>query len=1044
MFGIIEDYLNKITEIFEQGDAREESFYPALKELLEQYCQAQNFTGVYITVLPKKTEAGNPDFRIWDGRQHITGYIEAKEPNKNLDKVEESEQLIKYLQTFPNLILTNFLEFRLYRNGQLTESVQIGSPFVLDNLKTVPPKQKGKELFQLFEKFFSFSLPKVYDAKTLAGELAKRTKFLKEIVANELKENRSQDLRGFYDAFNKYLISDLKELEFSDLFSQTITYGLFAARTRSNDGFNRNLAYSNIPQTIGILKDLFKFISFGNLPKQMEWIIDDISDVLAVTDVYRILDEYFHQHKGSDPIVHFYETFLSEYDQSTREKRGVYFTPEPVVSYIVRSVDEVLKNQFGLEGGIANRKVTVLDPAAGTLTFLAEAAKVAVEEFTAIYGEGGRSKFIKEHILENFFAFELMMAPYAIGHLKISFLLEELGYKLQYGERFKHYLTNTLEMTELEQTILPGIASLSRESHLASQVKKEMPILVIIGNPPYSGHSANVGEWIRKEIKEYYQVDGKPLKEKNPKWLQDDYVKFIRFAQWKIEQAGEGILGFITNHSYLDNPTFRGMRQSLLKTFDEIYILDLHGSSRKKERTPGGGIDENVFDIQQGVAIGIFVKTKSNKQRPKKIKKKILHSEIWGTREEKYEWLRAHNITNTEWTQLQPKPDYYLFKPRDEDLLSFYEKFSKITDIFPVNSVGIVTARDDFAVAFDRNVLERRIRQFVDKNLPDEVIKYTFNLYDTSKFKLSESRKEVMQEPNWQKHIVKLLYRPFDERWVFYHDSVVERTRKEVMQHMLMGENLGLITIRRSRSPETWRFAFISNTIISGATSISSLDINYLFPLYLYTKQEKPKKKSVKLSSWLIFEPRADYSILRKPNISGEIFEKLAVLYNEMPSPEKILYYIYAILFSNTYRTKYAEFLKIDFPRIPFARDYSVFNKIARLGERLANLHLLKDSVRPGAKFQGTGDSKVDKIEYDANTGRIYINSENYFEGIEPDVFDYFIGGYRVCEKWLKDRKNRELSLEDVQSFCKIVGVLRETIQIQSEIDNIYLLVENF
>src|SRR4030065_744286 len=385
-----------------------------------------------------------------------------------------------------------------------------------------------------------------------------------------------------------------------------------------------------IPRTIGILRDVFRFVSLGDLPRQMEWIIDDISDVLATTNVYKILDEYFNKHKGKDPIVHFYETFLAEYDPKTREKVGVYYPPEPVVSYIVRSLHHVLKEHFKRSDGLAGEPVPVLDPAAGTLTFLAEAAKLAVEEFVSKYGEGAKANFIRNHILKNFYAFELMMAPYAVGHLKMSFLLEELGYKLQKDDRFKLYLTNTLEMEELAQTSLPGMASLSEESHLAGKVKRERPILVILGNPPYSGHSANKGDWIKDQIETYKKVDGKPLGEKNPKWLQDDYVKFIRFAQWKIDQIGEGVLGFITNHSYLDNPTFRGMRQSLTDSFDEIYILDLHGNSLKKEQWPDGSKDENVFDIQQGVAIAFFIKYK-DEDKPHK----VFHSEIYGLREEK-------------------------------------------------------------------------------------------------------------------------------------------------------------------------------------------------------------------------------------------------------------------------------------------------------------------------------------------------------------------------------------------------------------------------
>jgi predicted helicase len=348
-----------------------------------------------------------------------------------------------------------------------------------------------------------------------------------------------------------------------------------------------------------------------DIPKQMEIIIDDIAEVLAVSDAKKILDKYYHEGKGSDPVLHFYETFLSVYDPETREKRGVYYTPEPVVSFIVRSLHQILKDKFDMPDGLASKDVTLLDPAGGTLGFLAKSIEIAVEEIKNKVGEGIVRSFIKERVIENYYAFELMMAPYAIGHMKMSFLLEELGYRMEDDERIKYYLTNTLDMKELEETRFPGMSSLSTESHEAGKVKKQVPILVILGNPPYSGHSSNTGEWISEEIKDYYKVDGKPLGEKNPKWLQDDYVKFIRFAQWKIDQAGEGVLGFITNHSYLDNPTFRGMRHSLMNSFDEIYILDLHGNSLKKEKAPDGSKDENVFDIHQGVAIAFMIKHKN-------------------------------------------------------------------------------------------------------------------------------------------------------------------------------------------------------------------------------------------------------------------------------------------------------------------------------------------------------------------------------------------------------------------------------------------------
>jgi type I restriction-modification system DNA methylase subunit len=1029
---MLKAYFKRIFDVASKGDATESSYYSSLEELLKNYAVSINKKNVHITTLPKKTDAGNPDFRIWDGKQQIVGYIEAKAPTvENLDQIEESEQLKRYLHTFPNLILTNFFEFRLFRNGLRTDKVLIGRPFIVHKLKTIPPVEKESEFLKLLEKFFSFSFPKVYDAKALAIELAKRTRFLKdEVISQELEEEEKQgkeNILGFYKAFKEHLISGLTKEDFADLYSQTIAYGLFAARTRTENGFNRKLAYDKIPKTIGILRDVFKFISLGDLPQQMEWIIDDISEVLATTDVYKILDEYFNKHKGKDPIVHFYETFLSEYDPKTREKRGVYYTPEPVVSYIVRSLHRILKEHFDKKDGFASQAVTVLDPAAGTLTFLAEAAKLASDEFISKYGDGKKSGFIKEHILKNFYAFELMMAPYAIGHLKMSFLLEELGYKLQADDRFKLYLTNTLEMEELAQTELPGMISLSEESHLAGKVKKDQPILVILGNPPYSGHSTNVYD----EVKAYYQVDGKPLGEKNPKWLQDDYVKFIRFSQWKIDQAGEGILGFITNHSYLDNPTFRGMRQSLMESFDEIYLLDLHGNSLKKEKCPDSSKDENVFDIQQGVAIALFIKKKG-------LKKKISHSELWGVRENKYDWLDKNDLTTTKWKKINPKSEFYLFIPRDEKLLSQYQNYPKVTDIFPVNSVGIVTSRDDFVIDNDKSALKRRIMQFRDKKMPDEIIKQAYDLKDKDNWKLKDARETIIKDEDWEQVITKILYRPFDEQWIFYHDAVIERSRKEVMQHMLK-ENLGLITVRQV-AEGNFNHALVSDTIIESRITLSNKGIGFLFPLYVYITKNNPKKRSSS-SVMLLFEPEAEYGA-KKPNLSTALVEKLTKEFKKAPSPEEIFYYIYAVLYSNTYRTKYAEFLKIDFPRIPFAKDYKLFKKMSGYGERLVELHLLKSSEleKPVARFQGKGNDKVEKLKFEK--GKLYINSVQYFEEISAEVWEYQIGGYQVCEKWLKDRKGRLLSVEEIKHYCQVVTALKKTLDIQSKIDSTYPDIE--
>ncbi|MDD8019562.1 MAG: N-6 DNA methylase [Acidobacteriota bacterium] len=1037
---MLKSYLKEITEIALRGDDREESYYSTLERLLKEYADSTGNPEIKITTLPKKTEAGNPDFRIWDGQQHIVGYIEAKSPKiGDLDNIEQTEQLKRYINTFPNIILTNFLDFRLYRNGTLIDSVRIGEASIIYQVGQIPPVENEAKFFAFLDRFLSYSLPKVYDARSLAIELAKRTRFLRdEVVAQELREEGSSgktNLSGFYEAFRKFLIAGLSQEEFADLYSQTITYGLFAARTRSKDKFNRKLAYDYIPQTIGILRDVFQFISLGSLPSQMEWIIDDISEVLAVTDVYKILDDYFRKGKGSDPIVHFYETFLAEYDPKTREKRGVYYTPEPVVSYIVRSLQKILKTHFTRPEGLAQPNVTVLDPAAGTLTFLAEATKLAVEEFVQRYGEGAKGSFIKGHVLKNFYAFELMMAPYTIGHIKMSFWLEELGYKLEADERFKLYLTNTLEMEELAQSTLPGMASLSEESHLAGKVKKETPILVILGNPPYSGHSANKGPWISDLLKKgytlangskddgYYTVDGKPLKEKNPKWLQDDYVKFIRFAQWKIDQAGEGIIGFITNHSYLDNPTFRGMRRSLMRSFNEIYILDLHGNSLKKEICPDGSPDENVFDIRQGVAIAFFIKKKSPKESCS-----VHHSELWGLREKKYDWLRKNDIETTDWLEISPKLGFYLFIPRDETLIEAYESYPKITDIFKLNSVGIVTARDNLTIHWSRDDAWATVSTFskMDKELARQAYKLGKDVRD---WKVEFAQKDLMDSGLDKNKIVPILYRPFDVRYTYYTGrsrGFICMPRPEVMQHMLK-ENLGLITSRQM-DKSGFQPVFITDTIIDAHCITSATSISNIFPIYIYT------------DNGILHQHQGQPE--RKININKQIIEYLEQLYQWHLLPEEIFYYLYAVLYSNTYRSKYAEFLKMDFPRIPFTSDVRLFKQIAALGKRLADLHLLKanELETPIARFQGHGNGRVEKVIY--KEGRVYINQSQHFEPVPPEVWSYQIGGYQVCSKWLKDRKGRILSLDEIKKYCQIVTALKITIDVQQQIDDLYPSIE--
>ena len=1019
-----------------QGDAREESFYPTLADMLGEMARAAGKTHIHVTTLPKPTEGGNPDFRLWNGRDRIVGYIEAKHPKEErLDSIEDSEQLKRYRSTFPNLILTNFLEFRLYRNGDLVETVRAGRPFILNAARTTPPLENQDELYALLDRFLDFALPQTFTAESLAVELAKRTRLLRDVISEQFDQEQDAPgaLTGFFEAFQKYLIGSLTREAFADLFAQTITYGLFAARTRAGDDFNRRVAFDNIPHTIGVLRDLFRFISLGDLPDSLAWCVDDLAEVLAVADAPGILDRYYHEGKGSDPIIHFYETFLAQYDPDERERRGVYYTPEPVVGYIVRSLHGLLKTEFDQRDGLASDGVTLLDPAAGTMTFVARAAQQAVAEFEEKYGSGGKEDFIRRHILKNFYALELMMAPYAVGHLKMGFFLEELGHRLADDERVPFYLTNTLDTEELKQTHMPFYSALAEESRLAAEVKKQIPILCILGNPPYSGHSSNKGDWIKGLIEDYKQVDGKPLGEKNPKWLQNDYVKFLRFAQWKIEQAGQGVVGMITDHSYLENATFPGMRQSLMRTFDDIYILDLHGNTRDKEHCPDGSPDYNVFDIQQGVAIAFFVKRKGSKDR----NAQVHYAERYGTQKSKYDWLDAQDHSSTEWREINPSSKKYLFRPRDEALKSQYHRFVSIPDVFQDNSAGIITARDPVTIKWSAEEAWDTVRVF--SRMDPELARQAYELDDEvedQEWKVTVAQNDLLDSGLTRKKVVSVLYRPFDIRHTYYTGrsrGFICRPRSEVMRHMLAGQNLALCIGRQGRvvGAGEWNLIYCSQSIED--FNLFYRGGNKNFPLYLYPTADRND----------LF---AHHEISeRQSNLNPKLVAALTGAHGQTPSPEEILHYVYAILYSPAYRGKYAEFLRTDFPHVPFTSDRELFIEVAALGERLTALHLLTSPELdpPTCRFEGQGDAVVARTKpqgfrYDTVEERMYINKTQYFGPVSSDVYTYRIGGYQVCDKWLKDRKERCLDLNDIKTYCRIVTAIEHTIAIQEEIDSLY------
>ena len=1005
---MIKKYLNSIAKTAAHNDQREESYYPAVATLVADFANSINKKKISVTILPKKTEAGNPDFRVWDGDNKVVGYIEAKIPNTDLNRIEVSEQLKRYLETFPNVILTDFYEFRLYRNGELIEKMKL-----CQNSKLWQNCEKDFE--RLLEKFFDFSLPKIFSAETLATELAKRTRFLRDaIITVELQnENKKNYIKGFYNAFRTYLIAGLKTSEFADLYSQTITYGMFAAKTRANPEkiFNRKNAVDNIPPTIGILRDVFEFISLGKLPQQMEVIIDDIAEVLNVADALKLLNDFYKQGKGDDPIIHFYETFLNKYDPSTREKRGVYYTPEPVVKFIVNSVNEILIQDFN-KIGFADTSIKVLDPASGTLTFLAEATKKAMETFTEYFGEGDKNGFIKKHILKNFYGFELMMSPYAIAHLKMSYLLQEHGYEFDEDDRFQLYLTNTLDAKVVDMPQLPGLSSLAEEAEQANKIRKDTPVLAIMGNPPYSFDSYNKSSF-EKELMKKYKEDIK--NERNIKILSDDYIKFIRFCHWKIEKSGSGVVGLITKNTYLNIAAAKGMRKQLLLTFDKIYILNLHG--KLYEKTPEGRKDQNVFDIRVGTAIIILVK---NENKKKTTYAELYYRDLYGERDFKYDFLNKKNIFSTfnKKNKLKIDTEHFFFEKKNFNNQKLYNKFSAIDKIFVKKSSGITSGRDHFVTDENKKILKQRINLFIDSKDSSDSIKKIFKLEDRTDFNVEKAKKLILQFD--ENKIIEFLYKPFNVRYIYNEKLLLTRDRSAFMKNFNT-KNIGIVITRRQGSN------YFTNVFISSKpVNLSVLGANnYIFPLWIYEQNGDAFNGNGKGKN-------------KVSNINSVFKELLEKTYDKQNITEEIFYYTYAILFSETYRKSFPELLKIDYPKIPFPKTLPKFETLAKLGKELADLHLLKSSKlnKPLVKFQGKGNGKVEKPKFVEKEQKLFINETQYFENISKKLWEFKVGKNQVIKQWIK--RKEEVEFENAVEFSRISTAIYETFNTQNEIAKIY------
>ena len=1062
----LSDYRKAVEREIKAGNATEHSFRPALKALLQGLAP-----GVLATNEPKRIKAGAPDYIVSRTTGHgllTVGYLEAKDVGSDLDQAEKSDQLRRY-RTLPNLVLTDYLEFRWYVDGQRRLSASLGQ---LGKRRTVT-WDASDTTEQLLRSFLEHEAEPITSAKDLAQRMAHLAQNIREVILGSLQTHTaSATLRDLQQAIEKALIPDLSDHQFADLFSQTIAYGLFAART-NHAGASRFLrlgAAAEIPKTNPLLRQLFNFIAGPDLDEEpYVGFVDDLVQLLADTDMDTVLADFGRRTRQQDPVVHFYETFLGAYDPELRDLRGVYYTPEPVVSYIVRSVNYLLQEHFALPQGLSDTstvqytrvrrrsgkthqeaisapRVLILDPACGTGTFLYRVVDEIRAHFIEQRNAGIWSGYVREHLLPRLLGFELLMAPYAVAHLKLALQLaakdlrptlrDQWKYDFAQEDRLRVFLTNTLDEAERHAQYDFGfLRTLTDESNASIEVKAELPIMVVIGNPPYSVSSANTGPWVMSLLEDYKQT----IKEEEVQIqaVSNDYIKFIRFAHWRIARTGRGIIGFITNNGYLGGPLFRDMRRALLTDFDELFILNLHGSTRWKEKAPDGSTDKNVFDIQQGVAIILMVRC-ADRRAPCRVR----YADLWGSREVKYDRLEQDTVATTLWTTITPTAPAYSFAPKPSGG-SEYATWWSVLDVFGSGcrkadrhkryGAGFATQQDDFAISFTQREVKDKVSVLCDESLSEAQVREKFRLCTTNQWNFHKARLEL-RKGGWTSELRKVTYRPFDVRWTAYVAEVVSILRWAIMRHLLVDRaNVALVTTRIING-EPPAHVFVSERPVEKiALSAKTSNNAFVFPLYIY---EEDIKKAPRFG--------ATHPV-RRPNLNPAFIrglsERLGLSFvsdghgdfKVSFGPEDVLRYVYAILHSPTYRSRYAESLKTDFPRVPLIADAGLFRTLCEKGAELVSLHLMHRVGPTKAAFPVKGTNMVEKVRY--AQGGVWINDSQFFDGVPESVWQFRVGGYQVCEKWLKDRKGRKLSHDDLVHYQGIVANVAETIRLMEEID---------
>jgi len=907
-------------------------------------------------------------------------------------------------------------------------------------------------------------------SKDLATRLAMLARAIRDRIRTVLAiETKNGSVTKLMKAFQEALVHDLDADGFADMYAQTITYGLLSARitnpkANTADGFT-----DQIPITNPFLKELMEtFLHIGGRKGRAGQGPGIDFDELGVSEVVELLDDanmeavirdFGDRNPQEDPIIHFYEDFVKQYDKSLWKGRGVIYTPRPVVSYIVRSVHELLQTEFGLKDGLADtgtwgemaerykgltipegvkttdRFVTILDIATGTGTFLVEVIDVIHRTVVDKWNREGHSEkkildlwndYVPTHLLPRLHGYELLMAPYAIAHLKIGLKLYETGYRFGSDERVRIYLTNALETAQdFSGKFEFMIPALAHEAQAVNEVKRHQRFTVVIGNPPYSNFGQlNKILFVQNLLEDYKRgLDEKKIN------LDDDFIKFVRYSHNIIDNVGTGILGFITNNTYFDGITHRQMRQHIIDSMPRIWIIDLHGSASKKERAPDGSKDENVFDIQQGVGISLWSKA------PKQFgKTEIAHTSLWGLRQDKYNWLQKNSLGTTTFTRLKQTTPYQFFVPKDFDLAAEYERGYSLLEVFNVNANGIKTDRDGLFFSDDINELKTRIKKFYSSEGTKEPYSSLYRVEDSSSYPLLKRRAQTRFD---EKCIHRCLYRPFDTKWIYYAVGLTSRPAWDVMRYMQSSRSLGLLAMRQYEYnvPEYCYF-LATRSLTECRVFISNRGIVNCFPLYLISES---KGQQIDFPSGDTPQNNFRVEFLRDLSIALNLQRKNKQEVNSDLTPEDVFDYAYAIFHSPNYRRRYEAFLKIDFPRLPLTSSIELFRKLAKLGDELVTLHLMElpTLIKYITTIVGSGESHVEKVSYSAETVWIDKARTRGFRGVPEAVWNFHIGGYQVLHKWLKDRKGRTLSDDDINHYQKIVVALSETIRIMREIDKV-------